>query len=418
MENHNEEWPLSTCPQCGENVYLTTTHNVRNDKWTVLPINVEPTLNGDFVVDLAQYHSAVDILGNNQGDFPIAIYTPGNGEYRPHNPSHYLESGDQANLGLLNPQSENTTARASASLPGFEWLGHNSRSGSDYATNGPARIVCHMTVGMGLSRSYVVNHSVPPQLWVNPYTGDRWQTLPMNKAGYALYQPQFGSADAWTNRHGYTIQIEIVGVPVVNQVTYTDAQNRWIGEQVIAPIIQWFRDNGIPFDTKLVRQVTNSSGSANENWHGRMSERESVETGGTVQHIVEWANDHWDCSVERLDLWVQYALAKIGGGGEDDDMYSEDDRNRARRIHDWSEETLHKVRSIQQLCLWLLDDTKTKAGKDLPANLQIGKAADSIASLVRRTTRVRLISVEDQGGYWITDGMNITWVSTMEEIYS
>lgn len=198
-------------------------------------------------------------------------------------------------------------------LPGFEWVPNAWNGGNSYATDGPARIMCHMTVGTSISASYIAGHRFPPQLWVNPYNGRRYQTIPLTRAGLALYQPQWGSADAWTNRHGYTIQIEIVGIPVVNQQTYTEEQNKWIGENAIRPVIDWFRAMGIPFDTGLIRQVENSSGSASSSWHGRMSERESVETGGTVQHIVEWENDHWDCSVERLDRWVAYALGATPG---------------------------------------------------------------------------------------------------------
>ena len=199
-------------------------------------------------------------------------------------------------------------------LPGFEWVDNPHVANYGYETNGPARIMLHMTVGMGLSAGYVSQHSVPPQLWANPYDNRRYQTGSLNNPGKALYQPQFGSADAWTNKHGYTIQVELVGIPVVNAVTYTDGQYRWIGENVVAPIVRWFQDMSIPFDRNLVRQVEDSSGSASEFWWGRMSERQSVETGGLVQHIVEWANDHWDCSVERLDSIMRYALAAVGGG--------------------------------------------------------------------------------------------------------
>jgi len=197
-----------------------------------------------------------------------------------------------------------------ADLPGFIDIANPNVSTQEYATTGPARIMCHMTVGMALSASYVSGHRVPPQLWVNPYTRDKWQTGSLHRPGKALYQPQFGNS--WTNRHGYTIQIEIVGVPVVNQTTYTDAQLKWLGEEVLAPIMRWFTANGIPYDRNAVRVVTDSSGSASEYWHGRMSDAESSATGGIVQHILEWGNDHWDCSVERLDVALNYALAALG----------------------------------------------------------------------------------------------------------
>lgn len=196
-------------------------------------------------------------------------------------------------------------------LPGFEQIHNPNVATYGYATDGPARIMNHMTVSHGISPGYIASHRVPPQLWANVYDGRRYQTGSLLRPGKALYQPQWGSPDSWTNRHGWTIQIEHIGVPEVNVKTYTDAQDRWIGEQVIRPVIQWFRDMGIPYDETAFRIHDDTSGSARASWHGRMSMEETIRTGGMVAHIDEWENDHWDCSVERLNMWLSYAL---GGG--------------------------------------------------------------------------------------------------------
>lgn len=79
----------STCPECGADVELTAVENIRNGKWTILPLNYEDTPGGDFKI-LEASHDAVDIMGEYAGTYPIAEYTPGVGNHSTHNPSHYL----------------------------------------------------------------------------------------------------------------------------------------------------------------------------------------------------------------------------------------------------------------------------------------------------------------------------------------
>ena len=79
-----------TCPGCGQEVLLTSVHNVRNDKWTVLPLDPDDGKVGDFTVDAEHTVPAVDILGQVVGAYNIATYKPEQGTHRPHPPSHYL----------------------------------------------------------------------------------------------------------------------------------------------------------------------------------------------------------------------------------------------------------------------------------------------------------------------------------------
>jgi len=202
-------------------------------------------------------------------------------------------------------------------LQGYEWIPNLRNAGSPYADrnyyNYRSVILLHMTVGMGLSKSYVSGHNVPPHLWVNPYTKDKWQTVELDRAAFALYQPQFGYH--WTNKHTYLLQTEIVGVPVVSEATYTDEQCKWIGEQCVAPQAAWLKSIGEPVDLNSVRYHENTGGSASEYWGGRMAEGEMADFNGLMAHIDAWANDHWDCSAERTDRMAWYARAALGNGG-------------------------------------------------------------------------------------------------------
>jgi hypothetical protein len=170
-----------------------------------------------------------------------------------------------------------------------------------------------MTVSRGLSLSYAQNHQYPPHAWANPYTGDKWQALDLDRSGRALYQPSY--TNSYLNRKWYCIQTELVGVPEVNVVTYTREQTRWIGQNVIAPQVRALRSIGLDVNLGNVKYHTNSSGSASEYWPGRMSDAEWAAFDGVCAHIDAVGNDHWDCSVERTDWMVQDAIEALGGGG-------------------------------------------------------------------------------------------------------
>lgn len=197
-----------------------------------------------------------------------------------------------------------------AQLPGFGWIDNAAGlSATGYATAGPSMICLHMTVSMALSASYVGRHPYPPHCWANPYTGDRWQTVDLNLAAKALYQDPWA---AWANRHGWCIQTELVGVPVVDQATYTDAQLRWIAEGVVVPQARYLASIGRPVDLSQVAYHASSGGSASVDWPGRMTNAQWDGFNGLCAHIDVPGNDHWDCSVERLDVIARYARDILG----------------------------------------------------------------------------------------------------------
>lgn len=212
-------------------------------------------------------------------------------------------------------------------LPGYTWITNSRNGGGTYATDGPSSILLHMTVSMGISAGYISSHPYPPHLWANPYNGDRFQTVSLDRSAFALYQPDYGNS--WTNKKGYTLQTELVGVPQVSVATYSDEQCRWIGEQVVAPQARWLASIGKPVNLNQVRYHPETGGSASEYWSGRMGEAEWDSFNGLCAHIDVPYNDHWDCSAERLDRIAGYARAALGqtGGGtpaapkdKDDDM--------------------------------------------------------------------------------------------------
>lgn len=212
-------------------------------------------------------------------------------------------------------------------LAGFKQVNNVRRPGNPYADNNKPIILLHMTVGMNLSESFVQGFGSTPQLWYNPYTDEGFQCLDLDMGGYALYQPPYGTE--WCNKHQHMIQIELVGVPIVNQRTYTPDQCKLIARRVIVPIVQWLRSIGKNIDLNQVAQVFNSSGSASVDWPGRWTEAEMRDFNGIGQHIKVWGNDHWDCSVEDLQLMADEAKRILGEGPtpptpapEEDDLFA------------------------------------------------------------------------------------------------
>lgn len=199
-------------------------------------------------------------------------------------------------------------------LDGYERVPNARAEGSAYADRSyypyQSIILLHMTVSYGASRSYISGHNVPPHGWANPYNGDLFQTVRLDRAAYALYQPQYGYH--WTNKHTYLLQTELVGVPQVSVATYSDDQCRWIAQHVVVPQAEWLASIGEPVDLTQVRYHTNTSGSASEYWSGRLSEQEMADYHGLMCHIDAWGNDHWDCSAERVDLIARYARELLG----------------------------------------------------------------------------------------------------------
>lgn len=211
-------------------------------------------------------------------------------------------------------------------VPGYSWIGSSTTGGNSYVNNGQKpKILLHMTVSYSLSMGYAQSHPYPPQTWANPYNGDKWQSIELDRAGLALYQPPY--TNSYLNRNWYISQTELVGYPEVNVRTYSDQQCKWIGESVIAPIWQAFQSHGINVDLNNVKYHSNSSGSASEYWAGRMSDDEWWNFNGICCHIDAVGNDHWDCSVEDTLAMAKYARAFLGQGGgvvppteEDDDL--------------------------------------------------------------------------------------------------
>lgn len=260
-------------------------------------------------------------------------------------------------------------------LPGYQWVTNPRNGGGTYATDGPSSILLHMTVSKTISASYISTHQYPPHLWANPYNGDRFQTVSLDRSAFALYQPSW-DVQSWTNKKGYTLQTELVGVPEVSVATYTDAQCKWIGEQVVAPQAAWLASIGKPVNLTQVRYHPNTSSSASEFWSGRMSEDEWDAFNGLCAHIDVPYNDHWDCSAERLDRIAEYARAALDGvlsPSEEEDLTPDQDK-RLTNVEAMLKALDPVIRTSYNYGVWNNTEIKT-----------VGKGVTTVDPIIRDT---------------------------------
>jgi len=79
------------CDECDVPYIIVAILNPRRHKWAPLPISYSPqNVPGNFDVNWnADTVEVRDARGRDLGPHPVATY--GQGEYRPHNPGHFLD---------------------------------------------------------------------------------------------------------------------------------------------------------------------------------------------------------------------------------------------------------------------------------------------------------------------------------------
>lgn len=191
-------------------------------------------------------------------------------------------------------------------LEGFEQVLFPQSRGGTFTAD-VTRVVWHCTAGWCAEHAFNVYAAAPKGACPNitaEYAGSdgvhasrdvtkrRFQHVPLNASSYSL---QRGDANhvcnVQTNRHG-VIQIERVGFPYDN---VTDDEHRWLGEQVLAPIL---------------RECPNIPPSVFQGM-ARMDEREWSEwPGGQCRHanVCCQPDGHADPPELDLDLILHYAL--------------------------------------------------------------------------------------------------------------
>lgn len=196
---------------------------------------------------------------------------------------------------------------------GYSWLSNPKNGGGDYVAGYPWRIALHETDTSSMSAGAIMGHPYPPHIWANPFTHEKFQTVPCNRAAYALYQPPYGYA--WVNKAN-ALQCEITGFAGYTP-DETDAQLHWIAENVVVPLVLFVRSQGSDVALMTDLRPPNYSMSASVDWPYRMTEDAWAGCNYVTSHVFVWGNDHWDVGAMRTDLICTYAAQdpRLGGGG-------------------------------------------------------------------------------------------------------
>lgn len=192
------------------------------------------------------------------------------------------------------------------------WVPNARNSGGTYADDGidyPYRVVWHQIQG-GANPDVISNHSSPPHLWYASQKRILYQTVPLSRSAFALYQAS--NAPYKTNK-ARAIQIELDGYSnFVASEPIEWLQN--IAEDVLAPICSWVDDQGYQINLDLIPPPWVIPGSAYPNAPQRFEPTYWAKFNGTCAHAnVPMGDDHWDTGA--LDIWwiAEHAKLYIAG---------------------------------------------------------------------------------------------------------
>jgi hypothetical protein len=120
-------------------------------------------------------------------------------------------------------------------LPGYERWSLPGVPGLAYDEPDDPKAVLHTTEGSSIDGAVSAYKAYPPQLIVDPVRRRKVQHIPLNRAGYALW-----NADADDSR---CYQVEIVGFASQTHL-WSDDTLRWLGEELARPLHEY---GGVPY---------------------------------------------------------------------------------------------------------------------------------------------------------------------------
>lgn len=192
------------------------------------------------------------------------------------------------------------------------WVQNAANGGGTYDPEGwgyPWRIVAH-TIQGSANPATIATHRAPPQLWYNPIIRAMWQTIPLSRAGLALWQDPNGVH--YTNK-ARAIQVELHG--------YSEETAGWPQEwldnitfDLIVPICQWVAKQGASIDLCAAPAPGPIGGSAAADAPQRMTDAQWAVCNTLVSHRhVPQNADRWDTGSLDTPRIAQHAALIIGG---------------------------------------------------------------------------------------------------------
>lgn len=206
------------------------------------------------------------------------------------------------------------------------WIVNARNGGGTYDPEGfgyPWRIVLH-TIEGSANPAVIAGHPYPPHAWYDPATRKLYQTVPLSRSAYALYQAS--DAPHYTNR-ARALQVELAG----HAAETADWPQEWLDNitlDVIVPLCQWVAQyNGASIDLTWAPPPGAIPGSATEFAPQRVSPGIWAVNSGLYSHRhVPMGDTHWDTGGLDTPRIAAHARLTIAGllaptpQGEDDDM--------------------------------------------------------------------------------------------------
>lgn len=191
------------------------------------------------------------------------------------------------------------------------WIQNARNGGGTYDPEGwgyPWRIVLH-TIEGSANPGTISGHPYPPQIWYRPASRQLFQTVPLSRSGFALYQAPSGLH--YTNK-ARAIQVEIEGF-AAETGTWPQEWLDNITADVIIPICQWVASVGASIDLNQHPAPGPDANSASEFAPQRMPESLWGIFNGLCSHRHIPTNDHWDTGQLDTPRIAQHAAMVIGG---------------------------------------------------------------------------------------------------------
>lgn len=194
-------------------------------------------------------------------------------------------------------------------LPGFERWELPGVPGLPYDEFDDPKAVLHTTEGGSIDGAVKAYSAYPPQLIVDPVKKRKVQHIPLNRAGYALWN---GDAD---DSHCY--QVEIVGYASQTHL-WSDEVLKWLGEELARPLHEY---GGVPY--VVVWKGFRRDGEmpfalASDESPLRLTQAELDSFSGFLGHQHVPGDDHWDPGGLNVARILDFAQSK-----EDADMSKE-----------------------------------------------------------------------------------------------
>lgn len=170
------------------------------------------------------------------------------------------------------------------------------------------RIVLH-TIEGSASPSMIAGHAYPPHLWYDPATRKLYQTVPLSRSAFALYQAS--DAPHYTNR-ARALQVEIAG----RSADTPSWPQQWldnITQDVVVPLCRWVAQQGGSINLNNAPAPGAIPNSATVNAPQRFSPTAWALFDGLCSHRhIPMGDDHWDTGGLDTPRIAQHAAMIIG----------------------------------------------------------------------------------------------------------